>query len=74
MSTETAGKIYELKDGKFGLALNKDQVPSFYCYKRVFLRLFNDRSCQDPALHPENGKKLVTLKHISEIKHIGYQE
>ena len=71
---DSAGIIYDMGNGEFGLALNKDQHPNFSNYGKVFLVVFFDSSCQIPKTDPVSGKKIVSLKHITELRQIGFQD
>lgn len=66
------GKIYDLGNGDYGVAYDKDQSYSFSRYNRVFIRMFTDPKCETPKLHSVTGKKLVTLKFLTQIKLIGF--
>lgn len=72
MAKETAGIIYDIGNGKYGLALNKDQKPEFKRYGKVFLRQYQDIMCQIPDRDPETDKQFVTLKHINQIRQVGF--
>lgn len=74
MAKETAGIIYDIGSDKYGLALNKDQKPEFKRYGKVFLRQYQDIMCQIPDLDPESSKQFVTLKHITVIRQVGFQD
>lgn len=74
MAKETAGIIYDLGEGRYGVALHKEQAPEFSKYKKVYLHVYLDRACIIPEKDPKDGRKYVTLKHISTIKQIGFQD
>lgn len=74
MPKETAGIIYDLGGGKYGLALHKDQVPNFKRYGKVFMRQFTDILCTIKDTDPATGKQYVTLKHITELRQVGFTE
>ena len=74
MVKESPGIIYDIGNGEYGLALHKDQVPEFKRYGKVFMRLYTDILCTIPKTDPESGKKLVALKHITEIRQVGFQD
>lgn len=60
---------YETPEGKQkGIAYRVDQKPEFSNYKKVFLREVND----DFTPKMKDGKKVVSLKHESQLKIIGY--
>ena len=72
--SKNPGIIYDLGDGKYGLALNKDQKPEFKNYGKVFMRQFTDILCTIKHTDPATGKQYVTLKHITEIRQVGFQD
>jgi hypothetical protein len=74
MMSENSGIIYDLGEGRFGVAIHKEQVPAFKDFKKVYLHVYLDRDCSIPERNPTDGKKYVTLKHISKIKPIGFQD
>jgi hypothetical protein len=51
-----------------GIAYRSDQRPEFSNFKKVFIRLVND----DFTQKTKDGKKLIGLKHESQLKIIGY--
>lgn len=67
------GIIYDLGGGKYGLALHKDQKPEFKLYGKVFMREYTDILCTIKHTDPETGKHYVTLKHITELRQVGFQ-
>ena len=71
---KNSGIIYDLGDGRFGLAIHKEQHDSFLKINKVYLHVFTDRLCTKPETDPKTGKKYVTLKHISTIKPIGFSD
>jgi hypothetical protein len=72
--SKNPGIIYDIGNGEYGLALHSEQKPAFKNYGKVFMRVYQDILCTIPATHPDNGKKLITLKHITEIRQVGYQD
>lgn len=68
------GIIYDLGKGRYGVAINSEQHSSFTNYNKVYLHVFIDAKCTIPEIDPENGKKYVTLKNISEIIKIGFTD
>lgn len=72
--SENSGIIYDLGEGRYGVALNREQLPEFKDCKRVYLHVYLDKECTIPEKDPKNGKKYVTLKHITKIKKIGFQD
>lgn len=69
-----SGIIYDLQNGKYGLALNKDQHENFKKYGKVFLHVYLDKHCTIPETCIKTGKKYVTLKNITTIKAIGFSD
>jgi hypothetical protein len=74
MEKQGRGIIYDLGKGKYGLALYTEQKPAFTNYSRVFMRVFKDPECTIPDIDPVSGKKYVNLKHISQLKQIGFTD
>jgi hypothetical protein len=72
--SKNSGIIYDLGNNRYGLAIHSEQKPEFSNFKRVYLHVFTDSLCTKPELDPKNGKKYVTLKHISQIKAIGFSD
>lgn len=70
--SKRSGIIYDLGEGRYGIAYNDEQFEAFAKFKKVYLHVYTDRLCTIPELNPDNGKKYVTLKHISTIKQIGF--
>jgi hypothetical protein len=68
------GVIYQINKAEFGLALYHEQLDSFSKFDKVYVYLFEDRLCTRPKLHPENGKNIVALKHISVLKIVGFSD
>ena len=68
------GIIYDIGNGKYGLALNKDQHPQFKSYGKVFMRMYEDIMCTKECIDVKSGKKLISVKHINEIRQVGYQD
>jgi hypothetical protein len=69
---KNSGFIYQWTDKngniQIGIAYHIEQKPAFSNYKKVFLRMV------DPLFQPlldANGKKLIALKHITELTMIG---
>lgn len=67
------GIIYETDKGKFGLAYNKEQHPSFEAINKIFIHLFIDSLCTKPVVD-ETGKKVCTLKSVKKLKMIGFSD
>ena len=68
---ENSGRLvkYHTEDGwQKGKVLYGDQVPAYSRHDKVFIRLIND-DYSDKL--DENGKKVITLKHQSEVTTIG---
>jgi hypothetical protein len=61
--TDKAGKVQKAK------SLFTDQKPNFSDWNKCFLRLLNNDFTEQTD---ENGKKLIAIKHISEVKIVGY--
>lgn len=72
--SKNSGIIYDLGNGRHGLAIHSEQAPEFKKYKKVYLHVFTDPLCTQPELDPKSGKKYVTLKNISQIKAIGFSD
>jgi len=72
--SKKSGIIYDLQDGRFGLAINSEQHENFSRFNKVYLHIFNDRFCTDPQIDETTGKKYVTLKNASTIKPIGFSD
>lgn len=72
--SKQSGIIYDLGDGRYGLAIHSEQHENFTRYSKVYLHIFNDQMCTDPQIEESSGKKYVTLKHISKIKPIGFSD
>lgn len=70
--SKSSGKIYELVNDRWGVAIHKEQSPAFSNLKKVYLHIYKDRKCTIAELDHNTGKKHVTLKHISKIKAVGY--
>ena len=68
-----SGIIYDLSNGRYGIAIHSEQEESFIKIKKVFLHIYTDRFCTVPELDPA-GRKVVTLKSKSLIKAIGYSD
>jgi hypothetical protein len=64
---------YTDKNGKTqkGIARHKDQVKAFSDHNKILVWLLNDDLTE--ALD-ETGKKLVALKHVTELKQIGFSD
>lgn len=71
---KNSGIIYDLGKGRFGIAIHSEQHTDFKKFNKVYLHVFTDRMCTKPELDPVTGKKYVTLKHISQIKAIGFSD
>jgi len=71
---KNSGIIYDLGDNRFGLAIHTEQHENFTRYNKVYLHIFKDRLCTDPVKDEITGKKYVTLKHVSQIKPIGFSD
>jgi len=69
---KNSGFIYQWTDKndniQIGIAYHTEQKPAFSNHKKVFLRMVDPLF--KPLLDP-NGKKLIALKHITEITMIG---
>jgi hypothetical protein len=68
-----SGYIVTYKDGggnvQKGIAQYSDQLPAFSKFKKVFIRCCND----DLSFKlDDKNKKVVTLKHESELTQIGF--
>jgi hypothetical protein len=74
MAKQGKGIIYDLGNGKYGLALYNDQKPAFTNYSKVFMKVYKDAQCTIPDIHPVSGKKFVSVKHVSELKQIGFSD
>ena len=72
--SKTSGIIYDIGNGRFGVAIHSEQHENFSKYNKVYLHVYTDRLCTKPELEPGTGKKYVTLKHISQIKQIGFAD
>lgn len=70
--SENSGIIYDLGEGRYGIARNTRQAKSFIEIGKVFLEVYLDRECTIPERDPKNGKRYVTLKHKTKIKQIGF--
>lgn len=68
------GIIYDIGNGKYGLALNKEQKPEYKTHGRIFMHVYEDILCTKEATDAESGKKLISVKHINEIRQVGYQD
>lgn len=69
-----SGIIYDLGEGRFGLAIHNEQHEAFTKYGKVYLHCFTDRLCTIPEVDPATGKKYVTLKQKQLIKAIGFSD
>jgi hypothetical protein len=72
--SKNQGRIFELPDGKFGLALNSEQTPAFSNFGKIYYHIFLDRNCIKPSTDPETGKKYIGVRHFKELKFIGFQD
>lgn len=70
--SKNSGIIYQLSENRWGVAINKEQLPEFANFNRVYLHIYTDRICTTPELDPVTKKKVVTLKHISKVKQVGF--
>lgn len=64
--------MYQLPNGKFGIAYRKEQHQSFIKIKKVYIHVFQDRICTKPDCDPITGKKYVGLYLIEKLKLIGF--
>lgn len=72
--SKNPGIIYDLGNNRYGIAYNKEQVPEFKKYNKVYLHVYTDLACTIPETDLKSGKKIVTLKHITTIKRIGFTD
>lgn len=72
--SKNSGIIYDLGEGRYGLAIHSEQHEAFSNYNKVYMHVFLDRLCTVPEKDPKNGKNYVTLKHITKIKQIGFSD
>lgn len=68
------GIIYDLGDGRYGLALDKEQVPALKIHGKVFMRVYTDILCTIKRTEPETGRQYTSVKHITQLRQIGYQD
>jgi hypothetical protein len=64
------GVIYDLGNGKYGIAYNKDQQNQFMEKGKVYVHVFYDPQCTEPV-RDSNKLPYKTLKAASQIKRIG---
>lgn len=72
--SKNSGIIYDLADGRFGLAIHSEQHEAFSRHNKVYLHIFTDTLCTVPQVDEVTGKKYVTLKHTSKVKAIGFSD
>lgn len=63
------GKLFDLKDGRFGIAYNNEQAKEFGA--RVYVRLFADQNCF-VKITDGAGNHKGCLKSIDKLKFIGF--
>lgn len=72
---DTHGYIveYTTKEGKKqkALMLLHEQTQDYTKYNRVFLHLLNDDLT---PMKNEEGKKLISVRYVSELTRIGFQD
>ncbi len=66
------GTIYRTKDKQIVVAYNKEQLPQYANYRRVFVRYFENESCNEPKMN--NGKKVIGVQLLCELSKIGFIE
>ena len=72
--SKNSGIIYDLGNERYGLAIHSEQQENFKKFEKVLLHVFTDRLCTKPEIDPKNQKNYVTLKHIKQIKAIGFSD
>lgn len=72
MRNKRSGIIYDLGEGRYGLAIHSEQHRDFG--ERIYMHVFLDPLCTIPELDPKSGKKYVTLKHSTLIIQIGFSD
>jgi hypothetical protein len=68
-----SGIIYDLGNGKYGIAYNSEQREEFFAAGKVYVQVFDDELCTQPVLDQHN-RPYKTLKQIKLIKQIGYND
>jgi hypothetical protein len=80
------GKLFEIiagtYKGKFCIAYDKEQFDHYYKHKRLVVRYFDDKEFKVPTRYedtdgkyPEkDGKKLLGIENIANLKSIGFTD